>query len=289
MIGVALDPARDLASWRAAVRPLLAADVPPEAIAWRWEGEVGDLFAPATSATPVEPSASPGMVRLPSRFLTMAEQILCHRDPAVPARLYRLAWRLAHEPGLLQWMVDPDIVWANERAKAIRRDVHKVHAFVRFRRLGERGGAAEGREAFAAWFEPDHLILRLAAPFFMRRFAGMDWAIITPDARALWDGTVLRFGPGGRRDEVPDADVMEDAWRNYYAAIFNPARVKVAAMQAEMPRKYWRNLPEAELIPALIAGAAERVARTASANGDAAHPRSAKWRKRPVPLPDGEE
>jgi DNA polymerase len=45
----------------------------------------------------------------------------------------------------------------------------------------------------------------------------------------------------------------------YYRSIFNPARVKVKAMQSEMPKKYWANLPEAELIGGLIAESRTRV------------------------------
>jgi DNA polymerase len=48
---------------------------------------------------------------------------------------------------------------------------------------------------------------------------------------------------------------MEEVWRTYFASIFNPARLKVQMMKSEMPVKYWRNLPEAELIPSLIRGA----------------------------------
>jgi DNA polymerase len=48
-------------------------------------------------------------------------------------------------------------------------------------------------------------------------------------------------------------------WLTYYYTNFNPARFKVKAMQAEMPKKYWRNMPEAALIPSLIAGAPARV------------------------------
>ena len=33
---------------------------------------------------------------------------------------------------------------------------------------------------------------------------------------------------------APAADALEDIWRDYYALIFNPARVKVKAMKAEM-------------------------------------------------------
>ena len=57
------------------------------------------------------------------------------------------------------------------------------------------------------------------------------------------------------KTEAPTEDRLEETWRRYYASIFNPARLKVKAMQTEMPKKYWRNLPEASLIKPLIEGA----------------------------------
>ena len=128
-------------------------------------------------------------------------------------------------------------------AKAVRRDEHKMHAFVRFREVGRE------REArFVAWFEPEHHIVELAAPFFARRFADMPWSILTPDLCAHWDGLAVSFTPGVAKSEAPTEDRLEELWRRYYASIFNPARLKVKAMQTEMPKKYWRNLPEASLI-----------------------------------------
>jgi DNA polymerase len=47
-------------------------------------------------------------------------------------------------------------------------------------------------------------------------------------------------------------------WKTYYASIFNPARLKVGAMLKEMPKKYWRNMPETSLVQPLIAGARQR-------------------------------
>ena len=65
--------------------------------------------------------------------------------------------------------------------KAVRRDIHKMHAFVRFRKIGEGGD-----ERYVAWFEPEHFIVERNAPFFVRRFTGMRWSILTPDRlRAL--------------------------------------------------------------------------------------------------------
>jgi len=141
-------------------------------------------------------------------------------------------------------------------AKAVRRDEHKMHAFVRFREVGR-----EQKSHFVAWFEPEHHIVELAAPFFARRFADMPWSILTPDACAHWDGHAVSITPGVARSEAPTADRLEETWRRYYASIFNPARLKVQAMSKEMPRKYWRNLPEASLIKPLI----EDAGRTASA------------------------
>lgn len=260
----------DFAEWRSAARGLLAGGVAPEEVSWRGGDEGASLFGDAVAAAPA------ARLSLPREFVEIADRVICHRGAEVPARLYRIAWRALRDRQLLARTTDPDVDWLWGADKAIRRDVHKMHAFVRFRRLGE----ANGRESFAAWFEPSHRILRLTAPFFQRRFYGMDWAIVTPDARAIWKDETLTYGAGGTKDEVPGSDVVEDQWRTYYGAIFNPARVKIDAMRAEMPKKYWKNLPEAQDIAPLLAGAAVRVERMHEMAVSAANPRTEKWRTR---------
>ena len=260
----------DFAEWRSAARDLLASGVAPDEVSWRGSAEGASLFGDEIAAPPA------GQLSLPRELVEIAERVICHRDPEGPARLYRIVWRALHDRQLLARTTDPEVDWLRGADKAIRRDVHKMHAFVRFRRLGE----AEGRESFAAWFEPSHRILRLTAPFFQRRFYGMDWAIVTPDARAIWQNETLVYGPGGTKDEVPDSDVVENQWRTYYGAIFNPARVKIEAMRAEMPKKYWHNLPEAQDIRPLLAGATARVERMREAAVSVANPLTDKWRTR---------
>ena len=270
MTEVVLARPGDFAEWRDAARGLLAGAVAPEDVSWRGTGEAASLFGDDA------PRASGSAVSLPRELLAMADRVICHRDARVPARLYRIVWRAAQDRQLLARTTDADIDWLRKTDKTIRRDIHKMHAFVRFRRLGDDAG----RERFAAWFEPDHRILRLTAPFFQRRFYGMDWAIVTPDARAIWHDEMLIYGAGGTKGEVPDSDVVEDQWRTYYGAIFNPARVKIDAMRAEMPKKYWKNLPEAQDIGPLLAGAAARVERMRSTAVSLANPQTDKWRTR---------
>jgi DNA polymerase len=113
----------------------------------------------------------------------------------------------------------------------------------------------------------------------MRRFARMHWAILTPGRCVEWDGAELRFGPGADRREKPPPDAGESLWLTYYAHIFNPARLKLAMMRREMPRRYWHNLPEAALIEPLSAAAGER-----SRAMIAASPTPARRIRAPIPL-----
>lgn len=251
----------DFAFWRERARVLVQCDVPPDRVSWIEPGGTGDLFAsegPARGEKRLPPPpADPRAVRASQRFLTIARSAALHSDSARFGLLYRVLWRLQRNPRLMEDKADPEVRRLEELAKAVRRDAHKMHAFVRFREVAEEDGTPH----FVAWFEPDHHIVRAEAGFFMRRFANMHWSILTPRGSIHWDGETMREGPPARREDAPGGDPVEELWRSYYASIFNPARLKVGAMLSEMPKKYWKNLPEAELIPQLIAGAQAREAR----------------------------
>jgi uracil-DNA glycosylase len=246
----------DYDAWRAAARQLLTEGVRPDEVLWCDDPQEAALFTEAVP-TAVMPVAQ--AVKVSPAFLDMARSAAAHTDGRRWALLYRVLWRLTlgGERHLLSVATDADVRMMQGWCKAVGRDIHKMHAFVRFRLVGVN--EATGREQFVAWFEPDHRIVRLAISFFEKRFAGMDWSILTPYECAHWDGQRLSFTPGVPRGSAPDADALDDLWRTYYRNIFNPARVKISAMQSEMPKKYWKNLPEAELISDLLAGSAARV------------------------------
>ncbi len=261
--------------WQTVARRAVQSGLAPDQIAWEEIGEDQPALQLFDEAEPSAPPAS-SQVRVPKRFLSLAHLVALHRDPARWPLLYRLLWRLSHaEPHLLEVAVDPDVAQATDFEKSVRHDIHKMRAFVRFREVPEE-------QWFVAWFEPAHHIVEHNAPFFADRFASMRWSILTPDCSAHWDGRVLSFSPGVSRSEAPAGDEMENLWRTYYANIFNPARVKVHAMQAEMPKKYWRNLPEATLIPTLLREAPQRV-ETMMKKSAAKRERADEWQPAPVP------
>lgn len=252
MLDIVLAGPSDFQGWRSAARTLALRGVPPCDVIWQTDANTPDLFeadSPALEGRAVDESK----FAVPRTFVELAEQAALHRDDDRFDLLYRLLWRLKAERRLMEIASDTDVVRLGLLARSVRRDIHKMHAFVRFRAIGP----AE-TEHYVAWYEPDHHIVEAAAAFFMRRFATMRWTILTPERSADWDRSHLVFGPGASSHDAPAEDAMEELWCEYYASIFNPARLNPEAMRAEMPKRFWKNLPEAALIAPLMADAVER-------------------------------
>lgn len=256
MITARFEPA--FAGWRAVARRLLEDGVSHEMVLWVPDDGAQaalDGFAAETPASSVDAQPSTRF-RAPRRFFELAEAAACHADGEHWALLYRVLWRMMHgEPHLLDVAMDADVHRLLRMEKAVRREVHKMHAFVRFREVMEEGGTAR----FVAWYEPSHPVLERAIPFFAERFASMRWSILTPLGCAHWDGESVDITPGLPRSAAPGEDELEALWRTYYGSTFNPARVRTKAMRAEMPVRYWKNLPEAQQIAPLLRDAPQRV------------------------------
>ena len=247
---VTLEAEDDFDGWRDAVRGLVLDRVPPDQIVWQvGDDDPGELFAGQMPLLP----ADRGAFSVPRGFVDLARSAILHSDRRRFALLHTLLDRVLGEAGLMEDQADPLVRKIEGLAKAVRRDIHKMRAFVRFREARDEGGAR-----YVAWFEPEHHIVRANAGFFVARFATMRWSILTPEISIHWDGKRLTQSPGAAKADAPDGDPVEAVWKTYYASIFNPARVKVGAMLKEMPRKYWKNMPETALVPELIAGAQAR-------------------------------
>ncbi len=298
----------DFEAWRLAARDALHAGYRPEDIDLQ-DATVPtplSLALPTDEAPGGQPIASP---HVPKTFLEAARFAAVHRDPQRWNLLYRLLYRLQTDRNLLHLETDDDVALLLRLEGQVRRDLHKMHAFVRFRKVLEPNDPAERPlvideevtvpfsekehehhllletptpfgpvtaeieacppsvpdndcEHFIAWYQPDHRIVPLAAPFFAERFAVMRWSILTPDASVSWNPITkaLAFAPGLPRESAPAEDELETLWRSYYASIYNPARLNPQTMRSEMPVRYWKNLPEVSMLPSLITQSKSRVA-----------------------------
>jgi uracil-DNA glycosylase len=247
-------------SWRRIARECIAAKLAPSDIIWSWGTALhDDLFAETSEIVDAAKSENNKVPRL---FLELAQICVCHSDPERFALLYQLLINCIKNPHVLENAANPLVSRISSMCKSVRRDKHKMKAFVRF----NEDHLVEGdRRKFVAWFEPEHFIVEETASFFMRRFSDMDWCIATPKGTAIYLNGNLTFNPAPAQ-RLERADETEGLWKTYYANIFNPARVKLNAMRSEMPKKYWHNMPEAALIPELVANAERRVKEMRNAN-----------------------
>lgn len=248
MIHIRLDAPDDFEGWRSHARNLVQACVLPEAISWTAGETAPDLFASENQVMPDGMSFP-----VPRAFPALAQSVICHSDPERFSLLYALLFRLRSESGAIHDAADPLIRRLDAMARQVRRDIHKMRAFLRFREIPVEEGSR-----YVAWFEPQHHIVRANAGFFVRRFASLRWSILTPALSLHWDGDRLCEGPAAERADAPASDAFEEQWHAYYRSTFNPARLKIAAMLKEMPRRYWRNMPETALVPELIRSAQAR-------------------------------
>ncbi len=237
---------------------MLQTGVPPSAIRFTGEGDTRQATLFDDDGTP--PVKRGAVQRVPPQFLELARRVACHLDADRFDLLYRALWRLTHgESHLLEIATDDDVYRLTAMEKQVRRAAHKTKAFVRFRKVTTETQATDD-EHYVAWHRPEHRVLPLVAHFFSRRFPAMRWTILTPDESVSWDLAQLTFGPGVPESEAPDGDALEELWRAYYGAIFNPARIKLKTMKREMPVRHWRTLPETSIVPELLADAPRRVA-----------------------------
>ena len=242
--------ATDYASWREQARKLLQNDIPPSQVQWLAKHENTLLFDNEL------PGVSSKAYTITREFLEFAQAICYHRDDERFSLLYQMLWRLTHgEKYLMAITSDLLVHKLGIMRNAVKRDVHKTKAFVRFRKTVDD----DQQEHYIAWHRPDHFTLPLSAPFFKRRFEVMRWTILTPDQSAHWDGETLHYGPGATLSDAPQNDEMEVLWREFYRAIFNPARVKIKMMKKEMPVRHWATLPEASIIHEILSEAPARI------------------------------
>lgn len=231
----------DFEGFKEVARSLILERVHPEQVQWSQNSQ--DLFA-----KDYDPKKNIDSFNVSKRYVSLARAISYARNDTKWSLLYRILYRLKYENSkLLELASDPDVREANLIQKSVSRDIHKMHAFVRFKKA-----LVEAQEVYVAWHKSEHLIVRAAAPFFQKRFGDRPWSIYTPDESAHWDLEALSFGPGMNHKDFNYTDEMDEAWIDYYSSIYNPARLNTKQMRQEMSPKYWESMPESLIIKELV-------------------------------------
>lgn len=248
---ISLDCGNDFRIWREQARRLLSHRIEPAQVLWS-QGPTQDLLAEAVS---LPPDAGDFRPRIPAALLEQLEQASRYRGEQRWSLLYEVLWRVAL--GDRSAMLAGDRLGSElqRRIKQVSREAHHLHAFVRFVPLPE--AAVEQLQLdMVAFHEPAHDILDCASGHFADRLGQLRWLIATPADGIRFDGQRLDYRrqcpEQWRRWAQQAGDPDGELWRTYYRHIFNPARINPVAMSQHMPGRFWRNLPEGDLIPELV-------------------------------------
>ncbi|WP_411881465.1 TIGR03915 family putative DNA repair protein [Polaromonas sp. YR568] len=250
LLPVTLQGQADFEGFRRAARGLLAQNILPEQVSWRCSDT--PLESPKAAGTAHSPAFSDApAVHVPPEFFAMCQAAVLHNNPQRFKLLYRLLWRLVHEPQLRHNPLDADMEEARRMAEDVRQDMQAMKAQLRFRSVQDDTFRARplAGPLHVAWYEPEHHIVDAVAPFFAKRFSQMRWAILTPESSVESDylgpqdeGTVaLRFGPGADPQDAPTLDAGEQHWLTQYEQVFHPARLRRRRMMqkaAASPQRY---------------------------------------------------
>src|SRR3712207_977721 len=120
---ITLKAGADLQGFRRAVRWLNAEELAPQHVVFAIDDAPGLFGDEQTGDAPA--------VAIPKGVAQLIEPVVCHRDPERYALLYSLVWRVLNgERDLLEVASDPLVHRIDMMARSVRRDLHKMHAFV---------------------------------------------------------------------------------------------------------------------------------------------------------------
>ncbi|WP_345951930.1 TIGR03915 family putative DNA repair protein [Mucilaginibacter sp. PAMB04274] len=134
-----------------------------------------------------------------------------------------------------------------ELLRMIRREKHRMEAFIRFQKLQD--------ETFYSAIEPDFNVLPLLGKHFKNRYTDQKWIIY--DMRRNYglyynlhelEFITLDFSTA-RPDNVistytEDEGLYQNLWKNYFNSVNIPARKNTKLHMRHIPKRYWRFLTE---------------------------------------------
>lgn len=259
--------------WRGQARWLLSHAIDPSRVSWS-AGQDNDLFG---SDEHLPETPGPFQARVPQALLEQLRAASQYRGEQRWSLLYEVLWRVCHGDRTAMLAGDRLGSELQRRLKQVSREAHHLHAFLRFVAVrADLPWADDNAPHYVAWHEPAHDILHSASEHFIGRMGRHRWLIATPRDAVFYDGSRLihqRHCPDDwqRLARQPD-DSQGELWLTYYQHIFNPARLNPKVMQSHLPARFWKNLPEGPLIPALITQARTGKQRDGQASSIAARP-----------------
>ncbi|WP_157523678.1 TIGR03915 family putative DNA repair protein [Mucilaginibacter ginkgonis] len=139
------------------------------------------------------------------------------------------------------------VMRVSEIVRSVRRERHRMEAFIRFKELKDN--------TYYATIEPDFNVLPLLVKHFRDRYADQKWIIydIRRSYGVYYDIHDTQYisldfatlDPGNAIAAFNENEVLyQDLWKNYFNSVNIPARKNTKLHLRHVPKRYWRHLTE---------------------------------------------
>jgi probable DNA metabolism protein len=141
-----------------------------------------------------------------------------------------------------------NVLRVSEIVGMMRREKHRMEAFVRFQKLKD--------ESYYAAIQPDFNVLPLLIKHFKNRYADQKWIIydIKRNYGLAYDLHDTEFislefsavkNPGNVVAAFnEDEEIYQHLWKNYFTSVNIPARKNTKLHLRHIPKRYWKHLTE---------------------------------------------
>jgi len=135
----------------------------------------------------------------------------------------------------------------SEIVQMVRRERHRMEAFVRFQKLSDG--------TFYATVDPDFNVLPLLIKHFKDRYADQKWIIYDLKRKygIYYDLNTVEYmeidfsrsNQGGKASiHCEDKGIYQHLWKNYFNSVNIPARKNMKLHLRHIPHRYWKHLTE---------------------------------------------
>lgn len=141
------------------------------------------------------------------------------------------------------------VLRVSEIAQMMRRERHRMEAFVRFQKLKD--------DTFYAGIQPDFNVLPMLIKHFRNRYADQKWIIydlkrgyglyydLHDTQFTSLDFSTITKGPGNViAAYCEDEGIYQHLWKNYFTSVNIPARKNTKLHLRHIPKRYWKHLTE---------------------------------------------
>lgn len=140
------------------------------------------------------------------------------------------------------------VMRVSEIVQMMRRERHRMEAFVRFQKLKD--------ETFYAAVQPDFNVLPMLIKHFRNRYADQKWIIYdTKRSYGLYydlhdtqfismDFSATKSPTNAIAAYTEDEGIYQHLWKNYFHSVNIPARKNTRLHVRHIPKRYWKHLTE---------------------------------------------